>query len=56
MNTLPVFRRLAIALAAWRIDGLASLRAKEEPGVIETHDFVPKGKHLVVNADLAATA
>lgn len=39
-----------VARAAWRIDGLASLQAKEK-GTIETHDFVPQGSHLFVNAE-----
>ncbi len=43
-------REQSIARAAWRIDGLASLQAKEKPGSIETHDFIPEGKTLFVNA------
>jgi hypothetical protein len=43
----------SIARAVWRIDGLASLRAKEESGYIETHDFMTEGGHLSVNADVA---
>ena len=44
----------SIALATWRIDGLASLRPKKkkEPGTIETHEFVPEGSKLTVNADV----
>lgn len=42
----------SIARAAWRIDGLASLQAKDIPGVIESHDFVPEGSKLTVNADV----
>jgi hypothetical protein len=45
-------KKQSIALAAWRLDGLASLQAKESPGVIETHEFIPEGAHLSVNADL----
>ena len=41
-----------IARAAWRIDGLASLQAKDKLGSIETHDFVPEGDKLTVNADV----
>lgn len=43
----------SIALATWRIDGLASLRAGEKPGIIETHDFIPEGAQLCVNADVS---
>ncbi len=43
-------KQQSIALAAWRIDGLASLQAKDKPGSIETHDFIPEGAHLSVNA------
>jgi len=42
----------SIARAAWRIDGLASLRAKETRGTIETHEFIPEGSNLHVNADV----
>jgi hypothetical protein len=45
-------KQQSIALASWRIDGLASLQAGEKPGTIETHEFVPEGKTLVVNADV----
>jgi hypothetical protein len=45
-------KQQSIALASWRIDGLASLQAKEKPGTIETYEFVPEGRNLVVNADL----
>ncbi len=45
-------KQQSIALATWRIDGLASLQAKEKPGVVETHEFVPEGKSLWVNADV----
>ena len=40
----------SIALAMWRIDGLASMQAKDKPGSIETHDFIPEGSQLSVNA------
>lgn len=40
----------SIARAAWRIDGLASLQAGDESGVIETHEFIPEGNHLYINA------
>lgn len=42
----------SIAWAAWRLDGLASLQAKEKEGMVETHEFVPAGKTLFVNADV----
>ena len=49
---LPPEREQSIALASWRIDGLASLRAEEKQGTIETHEFVPEGKRLFINADV----
>jgi hypothetical protein len=47
-------KQQSIARAAWRIDGLASLRPKkiQEPGIIETHEFIPEGKRLFINADV----
>ncbi len=42
----------SIARAAWRLDGLASLQAKEKTGTVETHTFIPAGKSLFVNADV----
>lgn len=42
----------SVARASWRIDGLASLRAGEKAGTIETHDFIPEGAHLFVNANV----
>ncbi len=42
----------SIARAAWRLDGLASLQAKEKEGTVETHAFVPAGKILFANADV----
>jgi hypothetical protein len=42
----------SVAMASWRIDGLASLRAGSSPGMMETHEFVPEGTHLFVNADV----
>jgi hypothetical protein len=49
---LPPEKQQSIARASWRIDGFASLRAREKPGVIETHTFTSEGTHLFVNADL----
>ena len=45
-------KQQSIALATWRIDGLASLQAKDKPGSIETHDFIPEGTQLSVNANV----
>lgn len=45
-------KQLSIARAAWRIDGLASLRAKDSAGTLDTHAFVPQGSKLRVNADV----
>ncbi len=45
-------RQQSVAMASWRIDGLASLQAKDRPGTIETHDFVPAGRRLSINADI----
>lgn len=45
-------KQQSIARASWRIDGLASLQAKATPGIIETHEFVPQGSQLRVNADV----
>ena len=42
-------KQQSIALATWRIDGLASLQAKEKAGTIETHEFIPDGTLLAVN-------
>ena len=49
---LPPDRQQSIARAAWRIDGLASLRAEKKVGTVETHDFSPEGTRLFVNADI----
>lgn len=46
---LPPEKQQSIALAKWRIDGLASLQAKEKEGSIETHEFIPDGTKLAVN-------
>lgn len=45
-------KQQSIALASWRIDGLASLRAGDKPGTVETHEFIPEGSNLMVNADV----
>lgn len=49
---LPPEKEQSIALASWRIDGLASLQAKENQGTIETHEFISEGEYLFVNADV----
>ncbi|WP_395748052.1 hypothetical protein [Prosthecobacter sp.] len=46
-------KQQSIALAVWRIDGLASLRAGEKAGTLETHEFTPQGTQLYVNANVA---
>jgi len=43
-------KQISIARAAWRLDGWCSLRAGEEPGVVETVALRPEGSALVVNA------
>lgn len=45
-------RQQSVAMASWPLDRLASLQAKEKEGTIETHEFVPEGSHLFVNADI----
>lgn len=49
---LPPEKEQSIAVASWRIDGLASLQAGEKPGTIETHEFIPQGTSLSVNANV----
>jgi len=46
-------KKVSIARAAWRLDGMVSLQAGEEEGVIETTPFIPEGDRLVVNADVS---
>lgn len=50
---LPPEKQQSIARASWRIDGLASLQAGEKVGTIETHNIIPEGRHLAVNADVS---
>ncbi len=50
---VPPEKEQSIALATWRLDGLASLRASDSPGIIETHDFIAEGKQLAVNVDVS---
>ncbi len=49
---MPPERELSIARAVWRIDGMASLQAKKAQGTVETVEFVPEGKNLLVNANV----
>ncbi len=44
---------LAIARAAWRLDGLVSLHGGNSQGMVETVLFRPEGNRLTVNADVA---
>ena len=44
-------KKITIALAKWRLDGLVSLEAKAEPGVVETVSLLPVGNRLIINAD-----
>ncbi len=46
-------KHITIALAKWRLDGFASLRAHYAPGVIQTVPMVANGGNLVVNADMS---
>ncbi len=45
-------RQQSVAMASWPLDRLASLRAGEKQGSVETHEFVPEGRRLFVNADI----
>jgi len=45
-------KQMAIARAAWRLDGMVSLRATDYEGVIKTVPIQPEGDHLFVNADV----
>ncbi|MEN3940721.1 hypothetical protein WJU23_05455 [Prosthecobacter sp. SYSU 5D2] len=49
---LAPVKQQSIARASWRIDGLVSLRAQKTPGIVETHEFIPQGGELMVNADV----
>ncbi len=42
----------SIGRAAWRIDGMVSLQAKDREGTFETVEFIPEGKNLFVNTDV----
>ena len=46
-------RKVSIGRAAWRLDGMVSLQAGGEEGVVETTSFIPEGDSLVVNADFS---
>ncbi len=45
-------KEMSIARAAWRLDGLVSMRAHDDMGTIETVSFIPDGKRLYVNANV----
>ena len=45
-------KQMAIARAAWRLDGMVSLHAADSEGVIETVPIQPAGDSLFVNADV----
>ena len=45
-------KQMAIARAAWRLDGMVSLHAADSEGVIETVPIQPEGDRLFVNADV----
>jgi len=47
-------KEMSIARASWRIDGLVSMRADNEPGMIETHPMVFEGNTLFINANVAS--
>ena len=46
-------KKIASALAKWRLDGLVSLGADQAGGVVETVPLCCAGDRLVVNADAA---
>ncbi len=45
-------KKVSIGRAAWRLDGMVSLHADKEEGVIETMPFITEGNSLTVNADV----
>jgi len=45
-------KQMAIARAAWRLDGMVSLHAADSEGVIETVPIQPDADHLFINADV----
>lgn len=47
---------MSIARAAWRLDGVVSLRAGDDEGSVETLPFSGKGSRLSVNADVGKGA
>ena len=46
-------KQLSIARAAWRLDGLVSMKATEVTGIVETIPFRTEGEKLFVNANVA---
>ena len=47
-------KKITIALAKWRLDGLVSLDAGQSEGVVDTVPLQCQGDRLVVNADASA--
>jgi len=43
-------KKMSIARASWRLDGMVSMQAGNEMGIIETVSFQPEGESLFVNA------
>jgi hypothetical protein len=46
-------KQISIGRAAWRLEGLVSLDAGDQGGVVETVPLDPTGDRLIVNADAA---
>ncbi len=46
-------KQMSIARAAWRLDGMVSIRASKGEGMVETTAFIPEGDELFINADAA---
>ena len=45
-------KEMSIARASWRLDGMVSLQAGMEPGIIETVLLKSAGEKLFINADV----
>ena len=45
-------KEMSIARASWRLDGLVSMQAQTDPGIIETVPFTPDGDRLYLNIDV----
>ena len=46
-------KKVSIARAAWRLDGMVSLCAGDTEGIVETVPFNQQGTKLYVNADIS---